>query len=83
MLINGKIVKELRESTGIERGALAEALAIDPLQLSKYEEGEFWFEEDLFRLLILSEIMPEYDYLIDGEFSELLEDIFSHYEIED
>jgi len=81
MYINGAKVKELRESIDLTRTELAEMLALDTLQLRKYEEEvEEWDEEDAFRLLILQEVMPEVDFLLDLDYLNMLEELAQEYD---
>lgn len=80
MYINGEKVKELRESIGMTRSELAEYLALDTLQLRKYEENiEEWLEDDAFRLITLEELLPEVDFLLDVEYLEMLNELAEEY----
>jgi len=80
MYINGEKVKELRESIGMPRNELAEYLALDTLQLRKYEENiEEWLEDDAFRLITLEELLPEVDFLLDVEYLEMLNELAEEY----
>lgn len=80
MYINGEKVKELRESISMTRNELAEYLALDTLQLRKYEENiEEWLEDDAFRLITLEELLPEVDFLLDVEYLEMLNELAEEY----
>lgn len=80
MYINGEKVKELRESISMTRSELAEYLALDTLQLRKYEENiEEWLEDDAFRLITLEELLPEVDFLLDVEYLEMLNELAEEY----
>lgn len=80
MYINGIAVKELREVINMSQHDLAEHLALDTHQLHNYETGAvIWFEEDLFRLMTLQEIMPDNEYLLDGEYAEDFRQIEKEY----
>lgn len=80
MYINGAAVKELREVINMSQHDLAEHLALDTLTLDNYEQGVVvWFEEDLFRLMTLQEIMPDNDYLLDGEYANDFREIEKEY----
>lgn len=82
MYINGEAVKELRELINMSQHDLAEYLALDTHLLDNYEQGVVvWFEEDLFRLMTLQEIMPDTYYLVDGEYAEDFRQIQKEYGI--
>ena len=75
MYINGKALSTIRQNMGLEIETLAEYLTMEVSELEAYEAGELWYEEDMFRLSILAEVMDEYDYMIDGEYKELFEEL--------
>lgn len=80
MYINGKAIKELRETIEMSQHELAEHLALDTSVLENYEQGVVvWFEEDLFRLITLQEIMPDNYYLLDGEYTRDFMEIEKEY----
>lgn len=81
MYINGSKVKELREEIGLCRSELADYLALDVVLLRRYEEGmEDWYEEDAFRLMTLEELMPEYDFFLNIEYLDMLEELSKEYD---
>lgn len=75
MYINGKALSAIRQNMGMEVETLAEYLTMDVSELESYEAGELWYEEDMFRLSVLAEIMDEYDYMLDGEYKALFEEL--------
>lgn len=75
MYINGKALSAIRQNMGMEVETLAEYLTMDVTELESYEAGELWYEEDMFRLSVLAEIMDEYDYMLDGEYKALFEEL--------
>lgn len=79
MYINGQRVKELREELGLSVDELSEHLSIETPKLESYERGELWLEEDMFRLLTLSTIMPDSSYLLDGEYVDMFTGIEEEY----
>lgn len=80
MFIDGKVVAQLREEIGMSCEELAEHLTMDIWKLQMYESGAaVWYEEDMFRLFILSEILPSYDYMIDGQYASVLAEIEAEY----
>lgn len=80
MYINGPAIKELRELINMSQHDLAEHLALDTYLLDNYEQGVvIWFEEDLFRLMTLQEIMPDSYYLLDGEYTREFREIEKEY----
>lgn len=80
MFIDGTVVSQLREEINMSLEELADHLTMDVLELELYESGnEVWYEEDMFRLFILSEILPSYDYMIDGQYASVLAEIEAEY----
>lgn len=79
MYIDGIAVREMREMIDMSLEQLAEYLAMEVSELESYEEGELWIEEDLFRLLTLSTVMPDSSYLLDGEYAGMFAEIDEEY----
>ena len=75
MYINGEALSAIRQSMGMELQTLAEYLTMEVSELQGYENGDLWYEEDMFRINILVEIMEDYSFMIDGEYLELFEEL--------
>lgn len=73
MNINGVAIKDYRLYHNISQEEMAGILGIAQADLTSYENGFPWYEEDPFRLYILNTLFDDLSYLMEISLDEILE----------